>query len=136
MSKKKAVIILVSALIISYFLSGVVYIFIFEHWSVRTILALITSFGVFLLGRAIIKKKYPLTYEALQIDENDERIKMLFHQATYCGFYAGLLVLMFSTALLYDIGPSQLQSGVIFSMAVLLITQVFGYAFIYFKNRS
>jgi hypothetical protein len=136
MSKKKSDVISVIAIIMSYFLSGVVYVFIFDHWSVRTILALITSFGVYLLYREIIKKKYPSVYEAVEIDEKDERNMMLRYQATFYGFYIGLVILMIMFALLYDVGPSQLQPGVMISMTILLITQVFGYVIVHFKNRT
>ncbi len=136
MSKKKSTVILVSALIMSYFLSGVVYVFIFDQWSVRTILSLVTSFSVFLLVREYIKKKYPSTYEEFEIDQKDERNTILRYQATYYGFFSGVVILMFVGALLYDVGHPQAQNGVMLSLSILLLTQVFGYVFVHFKNRT
>lgn len=136
MSKKKSTVILVSALIMSYFLSGVVYVFIFDQWSVRTILSLVTSFCVFLLVREYIKNKYPSTYEEFEIDQKDERNTILRYQATYYGFFSGVVILMFVGALLYDVGHPQAQNGVMLSLSILLLTQVFGYVFVHFKNRT
>jgi hypothetical protein len=136
MSKKKSTVILVSTLIMSYFLSGVVYVFIFDQWSVRTILSLVTSFCVFLLVREYIKNKYPSTYEEFEIDQKDERNTILRYQATYYGFFSGVVILMFVGALLYDVGHPQAQNGVMLSLSILLLTQVFGYVFVHFKNRT
>lgn len=136
MSKKKIDVLLVIAIIVSYFFSGAIFVGFFNSWSPTFILSSLTSLGVYFILRKLLKRNYPSTYEEVIIDENDERNMTLRYQSTYYGFFIGLVVLMIIGTLLFDSGYPQLQQGIMISMFILLITQVIGYVFVHYKNRS